>query len=526
MYSSSRSDPGTDSGVTNPVGAWSIEVDRSSGRSLPVVSPATWNSAAPACGSAGLAPDISGGSAVPMDDDDSWRTGPVTLAKAAAAESAKRAEATRYSAFGRRPELIIQNPSNRRLLSELQHNVKPRRLSQGRLRELSTTKLGLQLQERMAALAASDSQLGLDSGSSSLRVGRPRPRSAAASAASSRKPRPRRIRLKEVPAESLAGLRLLLSSCGLPTQYASALACFGFSSVGQLTRATHQNLLDVGLRPGHARALRRLLESSFDSQGLPLTPAEGPSTQVRPASAPAVRAPHRARPASAPPGTVGRDALGTAASGGANYSESAPHGTTAPGASTLATAAPDLEGLISALELTDEKPVPGQAQLSPKHAMAAKIADAAADVAADMLVNHASTAGFALLRGNPAQRPQSARLIGRPTAQAPPAVEKPAKTPAAAGSPELNATAPLTLTLDEMEERLESEVLKLDELEKIEAELQAELARLRVAGTQAGIVTGDGSKIGGLEKPKGSRAKAMRRGIGRGSARGGRRRRS
>ena len=65
-----------------------------------------------------------------------------------------------------------------------------------------------------------------------------------------------------------------------------------------------------------------------------------------------------------------------------------------------------------------------------------------------------------------------------------------------------------------MEERLQSEVLKLDELERIEAELQAEIARLRAQGTQAGIVTGDSTKLGG-----GARRTKKTRGGGRGTSR-------
>eukprot|EP01043_Picozoa_sp_COSAG02_P071290 COSAG02_NODE_12970_length_1466_cov_1.441112_1_plen_430_part_00 len=428
-----------------------------------------------------------------------WRTGPISLAKAAAAKSAKRAAVTRYTAFGRRPENIIQNPSNRRLLSELQHDAKPRRLSQGRLRELSTTKLGLQLQEHMAALAASDSQFGSLDGGSQTHAGRRR--SAAASVLSARKPRRRRTRLKDVPAESLEALKLLLSSCGLPKQYASALACFGFSSVGELTKATHQNLLDVGLRPNHARTLRRLLESAFDSMGQPLAPAGEPTVQ-RPASAPLVRS------------TAARQAPTVAVSVEAadcsrfadNYSTSTPQAVDSTGPSSLKTATPDLESLLSTLELTGKKMVP-QIPPSPKHVLTAEIADAAADVAADLLADHASAVALAQSGSNPAQRPQS------PTA----GTAAPAAAPAA-----LDVDLPPSLSLDEMEQRLQSEVLKLDELERIELELQAEIARLRAAGTQAGIVTGDGSKIGGAA-PK---TKGRRRGVGRASARGGRRRRS
>ena len=82
------------------------------------------------------------------------------------------------------------------------------------------------------------------------------------------------------------------------------------------------------------------------------------------------------------------------------------------------------------------------------------------------------------------------------------------------------------MTLDEMEARLESEVLKLDELERIETELQAEIARLRAAGTKAGIVSGDGSKLGAPAKRGGSRSKARirARAIGRARGRGGRQR--
>ncbi len=437
-----------------------------------------------------------------VEDDEAWRTGPISLAKAAAAESAKRAAVTRYTAFGRRPENIIQNPNNRRLLSELQHDAKPRRLSQERLRELSTTKLGLQLQEHMAALAASDSQFGsLDSGSQN-HVGRRR--SAAASALSARKPRRRRTRLKDVPAESLEALRLLLSSCGLPKQYASALACFGFSSVGELTKATHQNLLDVGLRPNHARALKRLLESAFDSMGQPLTPVEEPTVHVRgrPASAPLVRSTAARQ---APAVTVSVEAADCPRFA-ENYSTPTPQAVDASGPSPLKTATPDLESLLSTLELTGKKMVP-QIPLSPKKVVAAEIADAAADVAADLLADRANTAALAQPRSSPAQRPQS------PTAGT--------ATPAAAPA-EQDANVPPSLSLDEMEERLQSEVLKLDELERIEMELQAEIARLRAAGTQAGIVTGDGNKIGGAA-PK---TKGRRRGVGRASARGGRRRRS
>ncbi len=447
------------------------------------------------------------GTFLAMEEDAAWRTGPISLAKAAAAESAKRAAVTRYTAFGRRPENIIQNPSNRRFLSELQDDAKPRRLSHGRLRELSTTKLGLQLQERMAALVASDSEFGSFDSGSQTRVGRRR--SAAASALSAQKPRRRRTRLKDVPAESMEALKLLLSSCGLPKQYASALACFGFSSVGELTRATHQNLLDVGLRPNHARTLRRMLESAFDSKGQPLTPAEEPTVTMRgrPASAPLVRstAPRQA-PAVAVPVEV--DDFPRFAE---NYTTPTPQAVGASGPSPLATASPDLEGLLSTLELTGETTVP-QTPLSPKDVVAAELADAAADVAADILADRTSTAGLAQPRSNPAERPQSAGPTGRPTAEM--------ASPAAA-STELDATQPPSLSLEEMEERLQSEVLKLDELERIETELQAEIARLRAAGTQAGIVTGDGVKIRGAAKPRG-----RRRGVGRGSARGGRRRRS
>lgn len=442
------------------------------------------------------------------DDDESWRTGPVVLSKAAAAESAKRAALTRYTAFGRRPENIIKNPGNRRLLSELQHGMKPRRMSQGRLRELSTTKLGLQLQEQMAALAASsDSRISSLDGSQFTRVGRRRPQSAAVAGASARKPRRRRIRLKDVPPESLAALKLLLSSCGLPTQYASALACFGFSSVGELTRATYQNLLDVGLRPGHARALQRLMESSFDSEGLPLRPTEQPTEPVR------------QRPKSAPPGrTAARNGLAVSVEAtddmihfAENYSNPTPQVAATPGSSPAAGNAANLESLLSTLELTNENSIP-QAPLSPEQAVSAEIASAAADVAADMLVMHSNKAGFAKPSTSPShgrKRPQSARPVD---AVAPvDAAAQPGKAPQAVSS-EPVTHVPSTLTLDEMEERLESEVLKLDELEQIESELQAEIALLRAAGTRAGVVTGDGSKVGGKKKTK-----ARGRGTGRGS---------
>ena len=440
------------------------------------------------------------------DNDQSWRTGPIDISEAAAAKSAKHAELTRYTAFGRRPENIIKNPGNRRLLNELQHGTKPRRMTQSRLRELSTTKLGLQLQEQMAALAASDSRSSLGGDGGQSRSGsRRRPRSAAAASMSAQKPRRRRTRLKDVPAESLAALRLLLSSCGVPTQYASALACFGFSSVGELTRATHQNLLDVGLRPGHARALRRLLENSFDSDGLPLAPAELPAEQVP------------KRPASAPPArTTGGLSVATEAvevpQFAQNYSNPTPQLVTTPGASPHA-AASDLESLLSTLELTTEKQEP-EPPLAPEQVVTAEIASAAADVAADLLANQGSAAGFAQpgsSRAQRLQRPQSARPTGRPSSAA---AAAPAPSPAPAPAPELGATGPPGLSLDDMEERLQSEVLKLDELERIEAELQAEIARLRAQGTQAGIVTGDSTKLGG-----GARRTKKTRGGGRGTSR-------
>ena len=457
-------------------------------------------------------------------EDNSWRTGPIDLTEAPSAKSAKRIELSRYSAFGRQSEHVVKNPGNRRLLADLQHGSRPRRIPQSRLRELSTTKLGQQLQERMAQLD-SESSIGLGGGSihrggmgSSDSIGmgarRRRPQSAAAAASTLRYKagRRRRVRLKDVPPEALSALRLLLSSSGIPTQYASALACFGFNSVGELTRATHQNLLDVGLRANHARALRRMLDSSFDAAGLPLAPQELPVAELP------------KRPASAPPRAGA--ALSVATENAVpqyadNYSNPTPQlDTGTPGASPHpAGASNGLDSLLATLEMTtgEEAAVP----LPPEQVVTAEIADAAADVAADLLATHSGQAGFAASSGRPqsakAARPQSATLSRSKASRVEPVV--------AENSEPLDGSGfDPRPSLDQMEESLQSEVLKLDELERIEAELQAEIARLRASGAQAGIITGGGSGKGTGGKARKKKGRAQRpASAGPSGRRGGRR---
>ena len=325
------------------------------------------------------------------DPENAWRTGPVDISQAAAAHSALVAEASQYTAFGRTPEHVIRDPSHRKRLAELHRPPKPRRISQRRLRELSTTKLGLQLEQHMASLSAASAQeLGARPRSAAPRR-RPRPRSAAPRV---RLQRP--VRLKDVPAEQLEALRLTLSACNLPERYASALAASGFDSVGALALATFANLRDVGLTAPHARTLRRLLDSSFDEQGEPLapTPEAVAAAQAREEATRAREERARARklrPASAPAGSHRAQGRAVAAEPGAAPAPQLPGGGDAsPVGAAADSSTEDGDSGLEAILASMEAAKAGLSEPS-EEVVKAQIANAAADVAADLIAGAAKT---------------------------------------------------------------------------------------------------------------------------------------
>ena len=324
------------------------------------------------------------------DPENAWRTGPVDISQAAAAHSAQVAEASQYTAFGRTPEHVIRDPSHRKRLAELHRPPKPRRISQRRLRELSTTKLGLQLEQHMASLSAASAQeLGARPRSAAPRR-RPRPRSAAPRV---RLQRP--VRLKDVPAEQLEALRLTLSACNLPERYASALAASGFDSVGALALATFANLRDVGLTAPHARTLRRLLDSSFDDQGEPLapTPEAVAAAQAREEATRAREERARARklrPASAPAGSHRAQGRAVAVELGAGPTPQLPGGGDASPVGGAADSTEDGDSGLEAILASMEAAKAGLSEPS-EEVVKAQIANAAADVAADLIAGAAKT---------------------------------------------------------------------------------------------------------------------------------------
>lgn len=300
--------------------------------------------------------------------DAAWRTGPTRLWEAPSSKSACKASVATYTAWGYAPKHIIQDPANRRQLRELQ--LAKRTMRASRLKQLSTTALAARVEMHMLTLSESAPSLGQSCGAStsSSRRGkrrRRRPRSAV------------RRQLRCVPEPgSVAALRDVLIAAQLPPHYASALAANGLGTVAELARATLQDLLDVGLQPGHARELRTVFS------GWAVVPAR-PSPSAQPPPQPQQRRRRQGQQAGRPgsPITIAERVAAQSRMSAQTVGGGRPR--SAPPRRAMAV------NVVEPPEFADDYVVATPTAASPppprQEQVAAQITDAAADVAADMV---------------------------------------------------------------------------------------------------------------------------------------------
>eukprot|EP01048_Picozoa_sp_COSAG05_P008762 COSAG05_NODE_685_length_7933_cov_622.457110_3_plen_274_part_00 len=143
----------------------------------------------------------------------------------------------RYTAWGYAAKHIIQDPTHRRRLGELQ-STNRRRIRPERLKELSMTTLAKKVEAHNEHVALHSQSTGDLVGGGSGGASQGRPSNAGVARVEKRAPRRRpcsamrvRVRVRDISPEQLNKLQIVLETLGLPVKYASALSANGYGDI-------------------------------------------------------------------------------------------------------------------------------------------------------------------------------------------------------------------------------------------------------------------------------------------------------